>query len=43
MGGFGATETLGIEGLAADAPAGDGDCSQMPEGVAELIERESGS
>lgn len=43
MGGFGATEALGIEGLAADAPAGDGDCSQMPEGVAELIERESGS
>jgi monofunctional biosynthetic peptidoglycan transglycosylase len=42
MGGFGATETLGIDGLAADEPAGDGDCSEMPEDVADLIARERG-
>lgn len=42
MGGFTATEALGIDGLAADEPAGDGDCSEMPEDVAALIAREQG-
>jgi monofunctional biosynthetic peptidoglycan transglycosylase len=42
MGGFTATETLGIDGVAADQPARDGDCSAMPEDVAALIAREHG-
>ena len=42
MGGFSATESLGIDGLAGDEPAGGADCSEMPEDVAALIAREQG-
>ena len=38
--GFQPVEDAGIEGLAQDQPAGDDDCSQMPEEVAGLIAAE---